>query len=167
MRTENEMHELTAVEDLKSGDYIDLENDPHADPFGAVGYEDESDARWYHDYEADHMYFECEYVVVEAIVEEDEDKTVLYSDAANVVFPHGHKVRRYVPSDEEEASLDVEVTDTPHIDGQPVTFEVLVDAMPWADQDGVTRWNRSDADEIADRLESNGNEDVRVRPVTE
>lgn len=158
------MHEMTAVEDLKSGDHIDLENDQYADPFGFNGTErdpeDGSD-------EATHMYLECEYAVVEDTEEESETITVVYTDEVNVGFPHGHKVRRYVPSDEEEANLDVAITDTPHIDGQPVTFEVLVDAMPWADQDGVTRWNRSDADEIADRLESNGNEDVRVRPVTE
>ena len=167
------MHEMSAVEDLKPGDYIDLENDRFADPFGAVGYHDEEDDPNYHDWEADHMYFECEYVVVEAVVEEDEDKTCLYSEAANVLFPHGHKVRRYVPSDEDERDDPDHEQTWPasmgaRIAGQPATFEVHVDGMAWADQDGVTQWNRSDADEMADRLEQNGfDNNIQVVPVTE
>jgi hypothetical protein len=96
-KRENEMHEWTAVEDLKPDDYIDLENDEFADPFGFDGTErDPEDGGD----EANHMYFECEYTVVEAVDEETEEVTVLYSDQVNVGFPHGHKIRRYVPSDD-------------------------------------------------------------------
>ena len=101
------MHEWTAVEDLNPGDYIDLENDEFADPFGFGRYDlDNQESRDAlnadHDYEADHMYFECEYAIVEKVVEENEEVTALYSDQVNVGFPHGHKIRRYTPSDEDE-----------------------------------------------------------------
>ena len=93
------MHEWTAVEDLNPGDYIDLENDEFADPFGFNGTErDPEDGGD----EANHMYFECEYTIVEEVVEENEEVTALYSDQVNVGFPHGHKIRRYTPSDEDE-----------------------------------------------------------------
>jgi 1,4-alpha-glucan branching enzyme len=162
------MHELTAVENLNPGDYIDLENDEFADPFGFNGTErdpeDGSD-------EANHMYFECEYTIVEEVVEESEEVTALYSDQVNVGFPHGHKIRRYVPSDEDEQQWATETitnNERLRIANQPALFEVHVDGMTWADQDGVERFNRSDADELADRLESQGFDNgIQVVPVTE
>jgi hypothetical protein len=163
MNTENEMHELTAVEDLKPGDYIDLENDQYADPFGFDGTERDTEDGGD---EANHMYLECEYAVVEAVDEETEEVTVMYSDQVNVGFPHGHMIRRYVPSDDL-----IEPPDEPdrelnlRINSQPALFAVHVDGMAWSDQDGVDRWNRSDADETADRLEGQGFDNIQVVPV--
>lgn len=165
MNTENELHRLVAVEDLREGDYIDLENDEFADPYGAVGYvedempEDTRDLHW-HDYENDHSYFELEYLVVESVDEESEDQTVVWTDYTNIVFPHGHQVRRYTPTE-----LIAPTEEALRIASRPLVYQVLVDGMVYADPDGIAAWNRSDADEVTIHLSDQGYEDIRVVPI--
>jgi hypothetical protein len=97
--------EEVKVEDLKEGDMIDLENDPFADPFGAVGYTEDPPPpgctnrdilRAWHDYEEDHDLLGFQYALVESAVTEGNGKDVtVYTDMINVQFPLGHTVKRY------------------------------------------------------------------------
>jgi hypothetical protein len=150
-----EVHEEVKVEDLKEGDLIDLENDPFADPYGAVGYtEDEPGQdctnrdilRGWHDYEADHDKLGFEYAQVEGVnvVKYDlADAVQVYTDLINVDFPLGHTVKRYVP--------DVKMFGS---------AQVMVDGQPWKDGDGNDKFPIPDAQDLATRVRDQGYTDV-------
>ena len=166
----SEVHEEVLVEALLPGDMIDLENDPFADPFGAVGYtEDEPDQdcanrdvlRGWHDYEEDHDILGFEYAVVEDTeVHYEGDKSnpdnksgvMVYTQLMNVHFPIGHKVKRYAPDDPEERGDD----------DQFGFAELVVDGQRWADSEGETRFSVADVYDLATRVRDQGYTDVKV-----
>jgi hypothetical protein len=151
-----ETHEEVKVEDLKEGDLIDLENDPFADPYGAVGYtEDEPGQdctnrdilRGWHDYEADHDMLGFEYAQVEGVnvVKYDlADAVQVYTDLINVDFPLGHTVKRYLPDVEEGMA------------------KLVVDGQDWQDSDGATIFLAREAHDLATRVRDQGYTDVKV-----
>jgi hypothetical protein len=85
---------LVAVEDLKEGMAVDLENDQYADAFGHRGYErDPEDGLG----EGDHMMFESELARVQVLEFEykagEYDTVVVEFDLTTCGFPRGHKVK--------------------------------------------------------------------------
>lgn len=144
-----EPHEEVAVEDLRAGDLIDLENDEYADPFGFNGTErdpeDGSD-------EANHMALEYEYAEVEGTEQETPANTLVYTSIINVSFPHGYLVKRYAPDDPEEGGDD----------DQFGFAELVVDGQRWADSDGETRFPVAEVYDHATRVRDQGYTDVKV-----
>jgi hypothetical protein len=80
-----------AVEDLKPGMAVDLENDEYADPFGHRGEEDDPvDGSG----EASHMYFEDQLALVHEVTEEEGGAVIgVEFDCTSAGFPRGHKVQ--------------------------------------------------------------------------
>jgi hypothetical protein len=152
----SDVHEDVAVEDLKEGDLIDLENDEFADPFGHCGYTDLPEEgtnrdilRGWHDYEEDHELLGFEYASVESAVTDKPDPegrvgVIVYTDLMNVRFPLGHTVKRYLPDVEEGMA------------------KLVVDGQDWQDGDGATIFLAREAHDLATRVRDQGYTDVKV-----
>ena len=67
--------QLVKVKDLKEGDWVDLENDPYADPLGEV------------------VLLECEFQVVSTIEQETPDCVCVYFADFVCGFPPEHEVK--------------------------------------------------------------------------
>jgi hypothetical protein len=87
---------MTAVEDLKVGDAVDLENDPYADPYTRI---DQTGRQHFREGdEIRHMYLECELAAVAAEPEINPEDEILPGvrvefDCTTTYFPRGHQVR--------------------------------------------------------------------------
>lgn len=143
-----ETHEEVKVEDLKEGDLIDLENDPFADPYGAVGYhgDAEEDSPDWHEWEDRHDLLGFEYAQVEGVTVTKydlADVVMVFTDQLNVDFPLGHTVKRYVPDTQVFGSA-----------------QVMVDGQPWKDGDGNDKFPIPDALDQATRVRDQGYTDV-------